>query len=400
MQCQKRVILIHDGFGTLRGSEGVALDLIRGLQAGSTQWVIVTNHAEFASICNEHGLETHLIAFPDSGRIPLSIAKLRIWNAAFQFLNALITRFQPHILHINNGGSCHWVTLCGWRHHVPSLVHLHAPWSRRMRILRGLYLPDRVVGVSNRILDGFRTAPIVSKKLTTIYNGIDPRPPQSAYLSPIRRADLGIGPDHFVFAFVAVMIPEKRPHDAIAGIARLPQDIREKSILLMIGDGPQRQQLETQAKGLPVIFLGQRTDVAALMEHICNAIVLPSAIEAFSITLLEAARHGLPRIASDAGGNIESIEPKIDGFLHPLGDIDALADAMRQLVEDRDLAKHLGENARQRLSEAFSQTKFLTDFATLYEQMGKQTKRSLLQEIGTAALSTLQLLTRKPPNAP
>lgn len=386
----QRILLVHDGFGTLRGSEAVALDLMRGLH-GIT-WAVLTDHDEFAQACRAEGFATHVIPFPRPGELPIKPSILTNLASASTYLGRLIRNFRPDLIHINNGGSCPWVTITAWRHHLPTIVHLHAPWSRRMRILRGLYLPDRIVGVSNAIQTGFKTCPDLRKKLRTIYNGIDAH---SAEPTPMSRDELSIAENTRVFAFVGVMVGGKRPGDAIEAFRQLSGEEHQRAILLMIGDGPEKEMLELQAHGLPIKFLGQRDDVRTLLSSICDVVVLPSEIEAFSIVLLEAAICGLPRIASDAGGNPESIHDGHDGLLYPLGDIATLTRNIRLLLTDPMKGREMGRNARERVRREFSKERFLTEFFELYVNMLNSDGNSRARKIRSALRSTCNLIIEK-----
>ena len=93
-------------------------------------------------------------------------------------------------------------------------------------------------------------------------------------------------------------------------------------LVLVAGDGPERDALEQQAKALSlddraVRFLGARTDVDDLL---CAAdfFVLPSDTEGLPLSVLEAMSHGLPIVASRVGGIPELIDDNTHGLLVPL----------------------------------------------------------------------------------
>ena len=389
-----KIVMIHDGSGPLRGSEGVALDLMKGLRERGCSWTVLTNHEAFSAACRADGFETEFGEFPEIGTTKDILSLIRGFRRAASLLRTIILTHQPDLIHINNGGSCHWACWVAWRHSLPTLVHLHAPWSRRMRFIRGLYLPDRIVGVSHAILKGFEIIPSVRKKLCTIYNGIDgntvtPKTESTASCSEQKQRD------RFVFAFVGVLIPEKRTSDAIEAIRLMAPAIRSKVALRIIGDGPERANLEKQSAGLPVEFLGQRKDVLEILSNECDALVLPSSIEAFSIVLLEAAVCGIPRIASDAGGNTESIHHGTDGLLHPLGNCASLSAAMQQLMESPQLVMTLRKAAKERISKEFTRTSFLTHFAELYVTMTAKRPKAFLIRLYKAATETYGVIARK-----
>lgn len=120
--------------------------------------------------------------------------------------------------------------------------------------------------------------------------------------------------------------------------------------VVVFGDGPCRKELEAQAEGLGlagrVIFAGKtptpHTDIAQ-----GDIFALPSRFEGFPNALCEAMRMGLACIASDcSGGPSDLITDGEDGLLVPMGDVDALANSLRRLLETPRLRNQLGEKAR------------------------------------------------------
>lgn len=80
-----------------------------------------------------------------------------------------------------------------------------------------------------------------------------------------------------------------------------------------------------------------------------EALLLPSRIDSFGIVLLESWLYSRPVIAADAGGIPEVVDDGQNGILVPFGDVEALAEAVKRLVEERELSAALGENGRQKL---------------------------------------------------
>ena len=103
-----------------------------------------------------------------------------------------------------------------------------------------------------------------------------------------------------------------------------------------------------------VSTVGFQDNVAQWMAS-CDVFVLPSLHEYHSIAVLEAMRAGKPIIATEVGGNGESIEKDLSGLLVPAKDEKALADALYKLVTDEELRKTLGENARKRFLKLFTE---------------------------------------------
>lgn len=127
--------------------------------------------------------------------------------------------------------------------------------------------------------------------------------------------------------------------------------VREKfpeAELHLYGEGELREELSALAKSLSIkdaVFLPG--NVLDLHERIKDAAVfaLSSDYEGLSNALLEAMMMGLPVVSTDCAGSDEYIRNGENGYLTPVGDEDALANAMMQMLADPDKARRMGEEA-------------------------------------------------------
>jgi glycosyltransferase involved in cell wall biosynthesis len=384
----RTVLIVDIGEGPLRGADQVTLTLVDGLDPGSWRFVVLTNHPVFAEACRARGVPVVLhpirMLFVPRPRLR-DLADL--WRFA-RLTAQLIREHKVALIHSVNGSSCIWLFPAALWCRVPLLAHVHNYWSRRMRLLTGVHLADRIVGVCEGIMRGFRNDPTCAGRLSIIYNGFD------ALKAPVvdraaARAAFGLGPDRVVVALIGYLVALKRGDVAIAAMRALPPDVAARVTLLVVGDGPERARWEAEAAGLPVVFVGQRDDVHHLLRNVIDIVVLPSDSEAFSMVLLEAAAAGLPRIGSNVGGIPESILDGVDGVIVPVGDAVALAGAIARLASDPALARRYGCEGHRRLREELSTTTFLLRFGAVYEELAGTSERSRLARIWTALASGL-----------
>ncbi len=124
---------------------------------------------------------------------------------------------------------------------------------------------------------------------------------------------------------------------------------------LVIGDGPERKQLESKRHKLGldnvVSLPGIIRDASTLLRG-ADAFVLPSAKEGMSWALLEAMAAALPCIATDVGASHWMIGK--DGWIVPPGDADALARAIVAAINDPPLARERGDAARREVEWRFT----------------------------------------------
>jgi glycosyltransferase involved in cell wall biosynthesis len=121
--------------------------------------------------------------------------------------------------------------------------------------------------------------------------------------------------------------------------------------LAIVGAGPEAEALRAQARGIPgVAFLGEvpRERVAGILARAAFAVVPSLCYEAFGLAAAEAMAAGRAVVASDAGALRELVEHGANGLLFRSGDAASLADACRRLLDDPELARALGREARAR----------------------------------------------------
>lgn len=140
---------------------------------------------------------------------------------------------------------------------------------------------------------------------------------------------------------------------------------------VIVGSGELRQELQDLAASLGIEgslrFLGKRDDVPECLAAM-DVFVLPSLNEGMGRALVEAMATGLPVIGTKVGGIPALIDHEVNGLLVPPVDSQALAEALRMLIDRPDLAKRLGEAAHRSIGEQFSASKMVRSIAGLYEE--------------------------------
>jgi glycosyltransferase involved in cell wall biosynthesis len=148
------------------------------------------------------------------------------------------------------------------------------------------------------------------------------------------------------FVYVGRLASQKGLPVALAALAQVPE-----ARLLVVGDGPERDQLERRAAELSlgdrVSFAGScsRDDVLRAFAG-ARAAVLPSLWENLPHAAVEALSVGAPVVATAVGGVPEVVHDDENGLLVPPGDVDALAAALRRMLTDDALRDRLASGAR------------------------------------------------------
>ena len=147
--------------------------------------------------------------------------------------------------------------------------------------------------------------------------------------------------------------PVKRVKDVVRIFARVAE--RVPSVLVMVGDGPDRVDAEAEARELgvqdSVFFLGKIDAVAPLLAG-ADLFLLPSSSESFGLSALEALASGVPVIGTDAGGLPEVVRDGETGVLCAVGDVDGMAEAAIAILSDRDRWQAMSSSRRGRRARA------------------------------------------------
>jgi glycosyltransferase involved in cell wall biosynthesis len=114
-----------------------------------------------------------------------------------------------------------------------------------------------------------------------------------------------------------------------------------------------------------VHLLGQREDIPDL-QAAADVFAMSSYSEGLPLSILEAMSGGNPVVSTRVGGIPEAVTHGEHGLLTPAGDPAALADALRSLIDDRELRERLGRAARHRAETEFSVGAMTNAYERLY----------------------------------
>lgn len=235
--------------------------------------------------------------------------------------------------------------------HIGSLEALPQPY----RTLSGAY--ERVIGralvrqAEETICVGVAVGKHIERlvgrdaHLTIVPNGVD----SERFHPGSRQLGTPSAGEPLVVATVGRLIFNKGHHDVIEAVRALHETGRRVE-LRVVGDGPMRRRLETQASDLVragiVTFLGHRDDVETVLRE-CDVLVRASMTESTPMAVLEAMATGIPVIASDVGSVRDLIEDGTSGMLTPPRSPESVAAALTSLADDLELRARLGRAARE-----------------------------------------------------
>jgi N-acetyl-alpha-D-glucosaminyl L-malate synthase BshA len=194
---------------------------------------------------------------------------------------------------------------------------------------------DRITAVSEFLKEEtVRAFGCTACDVDVIPNFVDPAVYNRAAHEPALRRQVGAGKK--ILMHTSNFRPVKRVVDVVRIFAGVQREV--PSVLIMVGDGPDRTQAEEEARALgvekDVHFLGRIDAVAPLLAS-ADLFLLPSDAESFGLSALEALACGVPALGYDVGGLREVVKNGVTGALRPVGDTAGLAnDAVALLRED------------------------------------------------------------------
>lgn len=350
--------VLHQGGGA--GSVGSTLHLSLGLRRAGVEVVFVCPPgSEVEALAVGGGLTV----------VPLGLeAGARRANAAA--LAPLVARHRPHLVNAQSArdrAALTWLRIAG---RLPMPLVLTRRQMPRTFFLENWLVSraaDRIVAVSQAVAQALRRRGTPARKLAVIPNGLITARVDRPVSDRARfqwRDRIGWQAEQRTIGIVA------RPKDQRVVLEALPL-VRTPVRLVLAGVDPS-SALGTRARavGAPhaAVALPYAPEVIPLYQ-LLELALLPSRMEGFSQSLLEAMALGKPVIASAAGGNPELVTDGVDGLLVSPLDPAAWAAAIERLLDDTALAARLGESARRTARERFSLERTVASTLELYRSL-------------------------------
>ena len=204
------------------------------------------------------------------------------------------------------------------------------------------------------------------KPIEVIYNFYRPKSPRKGR-QEVRRA-LRVRKDDFLLIHMSNLRPVKRAQDVLRVLAEL-EDQPNIKLLILAGESfdPFRKIVKRMGIEERVIVKSNVLDIENYL-HASDAGLYASERESFGMGVLETMSFGKPVVATRVGGVTEIMRDGETGFLKRLGDVTAMAAAVRTLANDPDLAARMGEAARSRAEQEFSSQKSVEQYLDLYRR--------------------------------
>jgi glycosyltransferase involved in cell wall biosynthesis len=297
------------------------------------------------------------------------------------YLTGIAREFSPDLIHgraYRSWPECSAAKL--FARHTPKLLQsFHGAtsldieqWRRKFMACGLRTLADSFIAVSDdlarRVVEQWR---LPADRVEVIPNGVDLNHFTPAADNRALRASLGISPGAFVIGSVGSLREVKNPGFLIRAFSEFDRQV-EDAVLLIVGDGDLRTELETLGRELGVsrriLFCGRQTNVR---DHIVamDLFVQPSFKEGSPTAVLEALACGVPAIAARSSGCVELQQRTGVPLLVDGQDDTALAEQLLRLHGDGRRRAALGRRSREVVAESFSFERMINSYERVYRRL-------------------------------
>lgn len=227
---------------------------------------------------------------------------------------------------------------------------------------------DAVTAVSKSLAEDACKYLGIQREIRVVYNWVDTErfQPNGDPKNRLKYAQ----PDEAILMHVSNFRPIKRPQDVIKAFAGVVHE--RPARLLMVGDGPLRQECQKLAQVLELAGRVQFIDFTPAIEKfmaVADVFLLPSENESFGLVALEAMASGVPVVANRVGGLPEVVTDNRSGYLTEVGDTQAMTQAILQILDNPARRKQMGEAARMQAIESFRPEQILPQYLEVYQSV-------------------------------
>ncbi len=379
---QLRVLVVIPYFMPAVGYGGpvrVSFDIARGLVSRGHEVTVATTDVldeRKRASCTEERIEgIRVVRFRN---VSNRLAKKMNGYLPFLFIPWLVKNAKRFdVIHCHDFFSVQTVAsgLASAAFKVPLVVQPHGSLSSVRRAARFAAIKKCFIGLFLGVLRQARLVIALTQeekksieaivgnapKIAVVPNGIDPHP--FADVSEIDlHAKFGIPKVSRIIGFVGRISPIKGLDISLRILAKLKDSHAFTFLIIGPDEGEMRKlQKEAQALGIAerVVFVGMLSGEEKLrVMKSCDLFLFTSRDEGLPMTVLEAAALGIPQVLSREC-NVPEVEEYGAGYVHPLEDVDTLAGSVASILDEDDLRRRLGGNARRMVRERFDSRKVL-----------------------------------------
>ena len=342
------------------------------------------SHVLITGVCADNEIDIfadrrndpNIIRIATMGRAPSLIKDV----STFISLRKILKNLSPDIVHTHTSkagvlGRIAAITL-GKRISVVHTFHGHHLYGYFSKlIVKVMIFTERVLATktdlfvadSKQVMIDLKNAAVGSKNSWKVI------PPGIRTLMAISResarTDLQIDNQSFVICWIGRFTDIKNPLLALQSFKALPSELRNRSQLIMLGEGELLQECKefASAHSLKVLFSGWETNIAPYLAS-ANLLLMTSKNEGFGMVIAESGFFGVPTVSTDVGGVREFIDDGVNGILVQ-AEPEQIAASISALSQDSSKLQNLGAKAKETTLKRFTVATFVSDHKVAYTEL-------------------------------
>jgi glycosyltransferase involved in cell wall biosynthesis len=352
------------------------LMILRSPQHGGTEKVVtqicrtLLPYVRTITICGADGFDLDEIK-----GLPIKFYKIpdienKSVKTIFQVVRILIRVMRENhitIIHTHHRMAAIYALALSKMFKVTLINTAHGVFSDKKRITRFVYLHFNLIACGETVANNLSSYfGINKKKITVIRNSIE-----SGNLINQDAIDLNRSNDERYICYVGRLSPEKGVKYLIQAMTTVYQQVSTAK-LIIVGDGPEKLQLELLSKKLGlqdvITFFGYQAKPFRIISA-CDVLCLSSLTEGLPLTPLEAFFAGKPVVATNVGGTPEIVSDGVNGFLVKPKETKDLAVQLIKILTRDELRKKMGHTAKLTFEQRFSPDKFEKSLVDFYNSV-------------------------------
>jgi len=374
----KNILYLANKGNLIGGGEVSLKELLKGLNKETfCPLVICPEEGELAKGIRRMGLRVFC----------LPMKRLRYGNLLSLFstvarMAKIIKREKVDLIHANGSRCMIYGGIAARLCRKPIVWHVRIAQSEPMLDKFLASLASRVVVISQAVKKRRFNWLKKKEKVEVVYNGADLELYNAKPNNGNLRKELGLSETTPLVGVVAQLHPKKGLQFFLKAARQVNQLLADCRFLIVGEDITAKEDYLPQLRALTrelgiegrVVYTGYREDIPSVMASI-DCLVLSSLEEAFGRVLIEAMAASVPVVATEVGGVPEIVVEGRTGLLVPPADEESLARGIIYLLQNREVARKMGQKGRARVEKLFSLEGHVARIEALYNQLLNQRER-------------------------
>ncbi len=347
-----------------------------------------------------------------------SINPVKDWKA-FHQIKQLIKAYKPDIVHTHAAKAGALGRLAAYQCGVPIIVHtfhghVFHSYFNPIKTRFFLEIERRLAKISNRIIAispkqkaelGDIYTICENEKIETIPLGFDLSRFQDEQINKRIefRQKYQIADDEVAIGIVGRIVPIKNHALFLQALKQLCEKTTTKIRAFIVGDGEERSNIEELAKSLNIPFADNETaqqqpvtlTFTSWIKKVdevyagLDVVALSSLNEGTPVSLIEAQAANKPIVTTNVGGVADVTIPNQTALLSPSKDVDAFAQNLLQLVDNKEFRLQMGKEGYDFVKQKYCYTRLVRDMDSLYQQLIWETSPTKIYQVAPAPQVTV-----------